>query len=952
MARPFLAAAILLGLAALPFEASAGDGTSLADTLKDPGKPAFEEPSLFDEAEPIVAAAPAGALAYALPAGTTITDFEVSPLGNEVALVTEDAGHHQHLAFWQFAADGFARSVDVPADTHIASLTWHPQGKAVFLLATGTGGSRILKLDPASPGFVPALVFKSDKPLRRLVVGPRPFMADAQQGAVYRLFFGEKLANGNFALRTVTEAGSALYTVVGPRADRKDPKQSEDYGPNTTIAPSALPVEFHPAGNILIWEDEKTCLHKTAYASDNWGKTEAFGTSCGSFTFYTPNGSATLEWQPKTPGLRLRGLIDKTDQTVLGDFSLTSLPSQTPDGSGVVGLTVEGGSTTIRYLPIAVPLAQVVNAWMYLEDADDQARFVKDRGLFRDLAENDQIYQLYDSESYLCGGPDSRLPTRPYYVTTDLFWEVYGAAFDGLFIVVEREQSIPAFKRFLDAAAAELQKNHADTALAKAFAAAQAVLDTQESGNAEARSILAASGAAPSPALGSTIDYGQFKPRGHYKTDEQKRYFGAMRYLSLMPLSEADVALLRGLAPEVAAAAQAWIASYRPFIAESRADLVWDNGAKNPVASHAGPPGARIFPLSWAWDNEALDNVVDHSDWPAAEQIVARDGKPRTLPSGLDFAAIAGNTEASQLPARVQLLAEYPNLGARIQAVHQRFAEASKRGTGSLYEQWITALATQWADAAAAPLVSGPLWQSKRLQTGLASWATLRHSTILVNDQTAAECGEGGFEDIVMRPPRGYVEPDPETFAAIAGLFDATIELVKANPIILGSAANDTQLRDGIIRRLAESRDDARNYQKIAGKERAGTALTAEDYQSIQYVGGAVEHNFLVFMSLSNPEYALSTPDPMMKIADVAGAGGAFGSLEAAVGRPLEWDQIVPYYGRQEIVKGAVYSYYEFTANEPLDDEQWRAGIAKRQRPDWIGRYLAKKPLECPAREL
>ena len=43
----------------------------------------------------------------------------------------------------------------------------------------------------------------------------------------------------------------------------------------------------------------------------------------------------------------------------------------------------------------------------------------------------------------------------------------------------------------------------------------------------------------------------------------------------------------------------------------------------------------------------------------------------------------------------------------------------------------------------------------------------------------------------------------------------------------------------------------------------------------------------------------------MPKIADVAG-GGPFKIpfLMAAVGRPMEWDHIVPYFGRRQIAKG------------------------------------------------
>ena len=79
-------------------------------------------------------------------------------------------------------------------------------------------------------------------------------------------------------------------------------------------------------------------------------------------------------------------------------------------------------------------------------------------------------------------------------------------------------------------------------------------------------------------------------------------------------------------------------------------------------------------------------------------------------------------------------------------------------------------------------------WAAKRLQTGLASWATLRHASVLVNDRTAAECGEAGFEPIIMTPPRGYVEPDPKSFEAIARVLNVMRENFESRGVVQSAA--------------------------------------------------------------------------------------------------------------------------------------------------------------------
>jgi hypothetical protein len=921
----------------------------LADEAAAPTE-AYTGPFGYEEPEPVVVASPAGRVALELPPGATVRDYEASPTGEEAAVILEDAAHKQRIAFWRFDSNGFARSLDVPGGTTLASITWHPQGRAVFLLATGAQGSQILKLDAGAKTFTPRQVFVSAKPLRRLVVGPRPFQVGDDKARSYRLFFGERRADGSYSLRSVSENGKSLYTVAGPQADPAFHGREGQEPPETTIAPFALPLAFHPAGNVLIWEDSRRCLHKIPYSGSNWGKSESFGAECGRPATYTPNGIATIDWQAGRPGIRIHALTEKSDATALGEYTFDGIPSHMPDGRGVVGVTSGAGRKTLVYLPIDVPLAGIANAWMYIEKPADVAKFARARGLFRPLPDHEQLYQLYDSESYVCGEPDVSTSTRPYLVTTDLFWELYGAAFDGLFIVLEREQAMPAFERFLAAADDQLRARHPGTPMAGAFASARAVLEGRADRDAEAQLIVAAKERATSPALNEPLDYGEFKPRGHYTGDDQKRYFAAVRYLGALPLSAGNTALLRGLDPAVGKAAQAWMSVYRPFIASSRLALVWGGDAPASIASHPGTDGwARLFPLSWGWDNEALDNVVFHSTWPAAEQIVSRDGAGRMAPSGLDFAAIAGNRLARDVLDRSGVLAEFPNLVPRLDATRARFVSAAGRSRPGLYDDWIAALATQWADAASASPLAGPLWDTKRLQTGLASWATLRHATVLVNDKVAAECGEGGFETIVLRPPRGYVEPDPATFAAIAGLFDESIRVVEAMPGIARDGKIDAKLRGGIIRRLTESRDNTVKYQRIAEKELRGEPLTAEDYQLIQYVGRAAEHNFLIFTSLSNPQYALTNPEPMMKVADVA--GGPEGSLEVAVGRPLEWDQVVPFYGRSEIVKGSIYSYYEFASGEPFDDAKWRESVDAQKRPDWVAGYFSDAALSCPAKQ-
>jgi hypothetical protein len=637
------------------------------------------------------------------------------------------------------------------------------------------------------------------------------------------------------------------------------------------------------------------------------------------------------------------------------DYSFISVPLSTIDGRGLIAATKQDGVISMVYVPIDVPLANVSNAWMFLESPHDRKLFGEHAGLFRPR-NDDQLFQFYDTEAYYCKGYDSSTPTRPYLATTDIFWENFAAAYEGLFILIERRQAIPEFWQFLHEANAALANT--PSPWAGVFRALDQVGSKAQPDDPEAQRIMRAAGVEHSSVLNANFNYGELKPRGHYTAgDPERRYFEAFHYLTTVSaqFKELPAAQLSALPPAAQQHAERWIRSYLTFIAPSRAPSVWSGlpGTVPGYSRHPSPFPA-IFPLSWGFDNEILLSTVFHADWPADEQITGPGGG-RLLPSGLDVAAALGNPLArSLLEPETQ---KYPPLAKVLDNLKARAPIAASQPPSNLYDRWIEALGTSWADTSGVPgETAKELWDAKRLQTGLASWATLRHATVLVNERTEAECGERGFEDIQLTPPRGYVEPAPDTLEAIAGLFDATANSVQKSLAlgagkVPGEGDNGEALRQGVLRRLGEAAANARLFAEMARKEIKGQPLSVSDYLQILFVGRVAEYHFLIFKSLANPDFALSNPDPMAKIADVAGGANGIPYLHAAVGTPLEWDQIVPFFGRREIVKGSVYSYYELSSPVPLSDLDWRARLASEARPAWVTPYISNENLSCPAKD-
>ena len=313
---------------------------------------------------------------------------------------------------------------------------------------------------------------------------------------------------------------------------------------------------------MLIWEDGNGCFQQLAYAGQNWDKpSHVAGNPCGGSLTVTPNGAALLHWKSGEPGVAVIGDHGRTTSTQAGGYQFVSTPSSVPDGKGIVGLVNKAGAQVLVYVPIEVPLADVINAWMFTQDAADRDSYIAKAGLLR-TTDQDQMYELYDTESYACGRFDSATPTRPYLVTTDIFWELVASAYEGAFIVQERQQAMPAFWAFVAAARQSLNTTAPNSTWAVAF---NAVADSESATNTsdtEALHIQQAQGTFDSPVFGKAFNFTELTPRGYYTaTPEMQEYFRAVHYLTTAAAA-IDATPLNALPDDVKAKALQWIAAY------------------------------------------------------------------------------------------------------------------------------------------------------------------------------------------------------------------------------------------------------------------------------------------------------------------------------------------------------------------------------------------------------
>ncbi len=290
---------------------------------------------------------------------------------------------------------------------------------------------------------------------------------------------------------------------------------------------------------------------------------------------------------------------------------------------------------------------------------------------------------------------------------------------------------------------------------------------------------------------------------------------------------------------------------------------------------------------------------------------------PRLMPMGLDVMAAFGSDRAWEL---LDSEKDYVNYTSQMEMLWDKIGNMTEsEWTHNLYYLWIYSLL---------PLLSDPgdgypffmqseAWVDKQLSTALASWAELRHDTILYAKQSYTSELTG------MPPPvKGYVEPIPALYARLASL---------CQMMLTGLDTRDL-LSSLIESKLQHLHDFLLDLQTISIKELEGVALSDEEYRLIENSGDTLG----AIVALPTDDSLVSdADDDMAVIADVHTDPNEREVLEEAVGRPMVILVAVPIDGQVVLTRGAVFSYYEFTwpMDDRLTDESWQDMLAQGDAP-------------------
>lgn len=340
--------------------------------------------------------------------------------------------------------------------------------------------------------------------------------------------------------------------------------------------------------------------------------------------------------------------------------------------------------------------------------------------------------------------------------------------------------------------------------------------------------------------------------------------------------------------------------------------------------------GQRFIPDSYVFSNlvGAYTGEYQGEKEEPFTFVISGAGRPiRGFPRGLDVMALLGSERAVYWLDELND-SSYENYSIQYGKMESEFSNFSAaEWNRNLYWSWLYSLQPLLKDYGAGypTFMQTDAWQDKTLSTSLASWAELRHDTILYAKQsyTMNVTASAPPEE---KPVVGYVEPVPDFYARLLALTKMT-----------NQGLDEMGVLDPVSKaRLANLGDALSRLQKISEKELENEELTAEDYKFIKTFGDQLEG-----VIADVDEKARKTT----VVADVHTDGNTEKVLEEGVGYV---DMLVVAYklpdGRVLIGAGPVMSYYEFKQpmSDRLTDEKWREMLEENppKRPEWASTYI------------
>lgn len=589
---------------------------------------------------------------------------------------------------------------------------------------------------------------------------------------------------------------------------------------------------------------------------------------------------------------------------------------------------------------------------------------LEDDGFFIDYEKSQQPFGIYETNQYI--GNNN-------FITTDSIVHLYHIIYLGMMEDMEQnslKQKLMALsKNCLDNTLSDYKEakgEEKDLTLRNAalFLCAVDLLEADYDGEvpSEVRDLadkeldnIKAEGNAVSNITGNEIDYSQFKVRGNYtKNENLKKYFKVNMLYSqeLVKLENPDKSINLEAVKQAMLISRSmlkdeesfklWQDIYKPisFLVENTEDttpidiyksiskLTKDNSLEaileknvvNAVADDIAnkedpkikPDSGKVFaflPQRAVVDNTWLQKLVDTD--PQSKRPVV---------SGVDLMALLGNSLAERLTLTNEDNLKWDKFKEKYEETKAMVdARTDKEEKANIYRTWLWVLKAfnnEYGEGYP-DFMRSEKWQYKDLNTALASWAQLKHDTILYAKQFGAEMG--GSDPIDLRH---YVEPNVNLYRRVKYLVGLTMDADEKYSLL-----NDEQKA-----RLKDFDDMLEFLIKVSIEELKDETISDEDNERLTVIGGEMENIFIAFnKDESGEEFEIPPVDrDTANVADIQRIGsnvvnkpeGSF--LEVGSGRFSTIYVVYRLNGKYYLGSGSIMNYYEFYSENRLDNNEFK----------------------------
>ena len=308
-------------------------------------------------------------------------------------------------------------------------------------------------------------------------------------------------------------------------------------------------------------------------------------------------------------------------------------------------------------------------------------------------------------------------------------------------------------------------------------------------------------------------------------------------------------------------------------------------------------------------------------------------GPARCFPRGLDVMAVLGSERAYQIleaEGDTEYQGENTSYDKQLNELRAEFAAfTTEDWNRNLYWSWLYTLKPLLGDFGEGypAFMQTEAWRNRELHAALASWAELRHDTILYAKQSYTPVMSAAPEP--PKPVVGYVEPVPEFYSRMLSLTTMTREGLSGLNALSGEEKSRLESLESLLERLI----------LISKDELEGRELGEDDYEFIRNFGDELE-SIVTGVEAEGKETTL--------VADVHTDANSGLVLEEGLGYV---DLALVAYkvpdGRVILGAGPTLSYYEFKQpmSDRLTDEQWKETLEQGEppsRPVWIDSFYSE----------